>query len=75
MLILSASDVCACAHVCLWPSEYISRCFGEGVVFNCCFIVRLYLTFSDTTAIWICTVYFCNIDLTSSFDKEPVHIT
>lgn len=34
---------------------------GEEAVFNCCFMIRLYLTFSDTSAVWIYIVYFLTL--------------
>lgn len=43
--------------------------------FHCYFIVCLYLTFSDTSAVWIYIVYFCNVKTASSFGiKQPTYI-
>lgn len=48
---------------------------SEGAVFNCCFLVCLYFTFNEPSAVWIYIVYFCNVNLSSSFVlKQPIYI-
>lgn len=65
-------------RLCVWaapecgrPRWEVLRCFGKGAMrLNCCLIICLHLTFSETAAVRIYPVYFCNRTLHSLIENN-----